>query len=153
MSKNTLSSQFRKIDVDSLAEDVFKEEDVVEANGSAGSRVDEKEVSNLISNGKHSEALKIMLNNPPINTKNSALKDNAFNIVLQILLAIRVTEIDKVVDSLTTDQIDVLMKYIYRGFESPTDGSSAHLLMWHQKTYDKGGVGAIVRVLTDKKRV
>ena len=151
MSKNTSSSQFRKIDVDSYSEDVFKEEETTE--NSAVNGVDEREVSNLINSGKHSEALKVMLNNSAVNTKNSVVKDNAFQTVLQILLSIRVTEIDKVVDSLTSDQIDVLMKYIYRGFEIPSDGSSAHLLMWHQKTYDRGGVGSIVRVLTDKKRV
>ncbi|CAG2104073.1 unnamed protein product [Medioppia subpectinata] len=152
MSKNTYSSQFRKIDVDSLGEDVFKE-DEPSADGLATNGVDEKEVSTLMNAGKHSEALKVMLNNSAINTKNSVMKDNAFALVLQILMSIRVTDIDKAVDTLSTDQIDVLMKYIYRGFESPTDGSSAHLLIWHQKAYDKGGVGAIVRVLTDKKRV
>lgn len=45
------------------------------------------------------------------------------------------------------------MKYIYRGFEQPSDGSSGHLLTWHEKVFAKGGVGSIVRVLTDKKRV
>jgi len=152
MSKNTLSSQFRKIDVDSLAEDVFKDDETTDALGAANG-VDEKEVSILINSGKHSEALKAMLSSSAISSKNSVVKDNAFNIVLQLLLSIRVTDIEKVVDSLTNDQIDVLMKYIYRGFESPSDGSSAHLLVWHQKTYEKGGVGAIVRVLTDRKRV
>jgi len=151
MSKNTLSSQFRKIDVDSLGEDVFKEDEP--SDGLATNGIDEKEVSALINSGKHSEALKVMLNNSAINSKNNVAKDHAFAIVLQIMMSIRVTDIDKAVDTLSTDQIDVLMEYIYRGFESPTDGSSAHLLIWHQKTYDKGGVGAIVRVLTDKKRV
>jgi len=154
MSKNTLNTQFRKIDVDSLTEDVFKDEDNGHTDGNGvGNGVDEKEVSNLINSGKHWEALKVMLNNTAINTKNSSAKDKAFTIVLKLLTNIKVTEIDKVVDSLTTDQMDVLMKYIYRGFESPHDGNSAHLLMWHQKTYDRAGVGAIVRVLTDKKRV
>jgi actin related protein 2/3 complex subunit 5 len=50
-------------------------------------------------------------------------------------------------------QIDLLMKYIYRGFESPSDGSSGHLLLWHEKVFEKGGLGSIVRVLTDKKKV
>ncbi|XP_054168565.1 actin-related protein 2/3 complex subunit 5-B-like [Oppia nitens] len=152
MAKNTLNSQFRKIDVDSYGDDVFKEEDATN-DGITTNGVDERQVSHLINSGKHVDALKVMLNNSAINSKNTAAKDNVFAIVLQILMSIRVTDIDKAVDALSTDQIDVLMKYIYRGFESPTDGSSAHLLIWHQKTYDRGGVGAIVRVLTDKKRV
>jgi actin related protein 2/3 complex subunit 5 len=152
MSKNTLNSQFRKIDVDQFSEDLFKDEDQTEAT-SPSNGIDEKEVSNLINSGKQSEALKLLLSSAPINTKNQMAKDKAFNTVLQLLLNIKVSEIDKVIDSLPFDQIDVLMKYIYRGFETPNEGSSAHLLIWHEKTYNKGGVGAIVRVLTDKKKV
>lgn len=50
------------------------------------------------------------------------------------------------------DLLDVLMKYVYRGFEIPTEGSSGHLLQWHEKVYSKGGVGSIVRVLSDTNR-
>lgn len=47
---------------------------------------------------------------------------------------------------------DVLMKYIYRGFEIPSEGSSGILLQWHEKVFAKGGVGSIVRVLSDTAR-
>ena len=50
------------------------------------------------------------------------------------------------------DLMDVLMKYIYRGFEIPSEGSSGHLLQWHEKTFAKCGVGSIVRVLSDTNR-
>jgi actin related protein 2/3 complex subunit 5 len=45
------------------------------------------------------------------------------------------------------------MKYIYRGFSEPTDNSGAILLTWHEKAYAIGGLGSIVRVLTDRKTV
>lgn len=54
----------------------------------------------------------------------------------------------------SNEQIDTLMKYIYRGFENPGDGSkSGHLLQWHEKVFNLGGIGCITRVLTDRKRV
>jgi len=53
----------------------------------------------------------------------------------------------------TVLQRDLLMKYIYRGFELPSEGSSPHLLFWHEKIFETSGVGSIIRVLTDRKRV
>lgn len=60
---------------------------------------------------------------------------------------------EPIVDALEErDLLDVLMKYIYRGFEIPSEGSSGHLLQWHEKAFAKGGVGCIVRVLSDTNR-
>ena len=65
----------------------------------------------------------------------------------------KTSEIEKIVDSLNEDEIDTLMKYIYRGFENSNVGNSGNLLVWHDKVYIKGGAGSIVRVLSDKKKV
>lgn len=59
---------------------------------------------------------------------------------------------DDCIAQLDRDLQDVLMKYIYRGFEIPNEGSSGHLLVWHEKVYNVSGVGSIVRVLADSKR-
>lgn len=71
----------------------------------------------------------------------------------QVLLSVSKSQMDQIIASLDKTQLDVLMKYIYRGFERPSEGSSAILLIWHEKVYNVGGVGCIVRVLTDRKRV
>ena len=42
-------------------------------------------------------------------------------------------EVEKAVKNLDKSEQDVLMKYIYRGFAEPTEGSSAILLAWHEK--------------------
>lgn len=70
-----------------------------------------------------------------------------------VLLSIKSAQMEDAVNALDRDQLDILMKYIYRGFESPSEGSSGHLLAWHEKIHAVAGVGCIVRVLTDKKRV
>lgn len=153
MAKNTFSSQFRKIDVDQYGENVFKDEDQLEASSPGSLTLDEKEITSLLNSGKQKEALKLALNSAPIGSKSQFLRDANFNLVLKILLSIRVSEIEAIVNELNFDEIDILMKYIYRGFEVPSDGSSANLLVWHEKAFNKGGVGSIIRVLTDKKRV
>ncbi|KAI1287930.1 Actin-related protein 2/3 complex subunit 5 [Halotydeus destructor] len=149
MSKLQVS---RKINVDLYAEDVFKDEEAGEVSSPAAG-VDEAEVKRLIQSAKYGDALNQLLLAAPFNSKNQAIKDSIAALVMQVLLAVKTSEIDKVIDGLSTDLIDVLVKYIYRGFETPTDGSSGHLLVWHEKAFAKGGVGAIVRVLTDKKRL
>ena len=34
---------------------------------------------------------------------------------------------------LSSEDIDILLKYIYRGFSEPTDSSCSFLLTWHEK--------------------
>ena len=67
-------------------------------------------------------------------------------------MSIKTNQMDECIAMLDRDLVDVLMKYIYRGFEIPIEGSSGHLLQWHEKVYNVSGVGSIVRVLTDSKR-
>ena len=77
-----------------------------------------------------------------------------FLFVVQVLLNKSIKpKMDDIIGSLDQSLLDVLMKYIYRGFEQPSEGSSATLLLWHEKVFSAAGVGCIVRVLTDRKRV
>ncbi len=61
------------------------------------------------------------------------LKDAAFQLVMKVLRSIQNSiEIENAVKTLGPDSIDVLMKYIYKGFEKePKD--SGILLNWHEK--------------------
>ncbi|XP_035915268.1 actin-related protein 2/3 complex subunit 5-C [Anopheles stephensi] len=152
MAKNTSSSAFRKIDVDQYNEDNFKEDDADQA--SSGMIVpDEAEINSLLNQGRNIDALKTVLQNAPLMCKNQQVKDNALGLTLRVLLSIKSSKIDAAIESLDDPELcDVLMKYIYRGFEIPSEGSSGHLLTWHEKVFAKGGVGSIVRVLSDSAR-
>nr|SVE92748.1 EOG090X0HLA [Megafenestra aurita] len=159
MSKNTSNSAFRKIDVDQYNEDNYKEEECGESQ-SPPVGPDEKEITNFLNQypfktkiGKNVEALKTVLRNAPVSSRNQMVKDAALNLVMLVLLSIKSAQMEDAVNALDRDQLDILMKYIYRGFESPSEGSSGHLLAWHEKIHAVAGVGCIVRVLTDKKRV
>lgn len=60
-------------------------------------------------------------------------QDRAGSIVLKVLISFKANDIEKAVQSLDKNGVDLLMKYIYKGFESPSDNSSAVLLQWHEK--------------------
>lgn len=53
--------------------------------------------------------------------------------MLKVLTNFKSSEIEQAVQSLDRNGIDLLMKYIYKGFEKPTENSSAVLLQWHEK--------------------
>ncbi|UYV63453.1 ARPC5, partial [Cordylochernes scorpioides] len=176
MSKNTSSSAFRKIDIDQYNDDCYKDEDVCDPVSSPTGPDEKEEVEQVWlksfrklpvvprfdketqfceictqSYRKSVDALKMLLKSAPLGSRNQAAKDSALCAILRVLLAIKTNEIERAVSSLDTDLLDVLMKYIYKGFEKPVENSSGHLLIWHEKTYAAGGLGCIVRVLTDKK--
>lgn len=150
MSKTTLSDRFRKVDVDEYDENKFvDEEDGAENQGGP----DEAEVDALLRQSNFNGALQAVLKNPPINTKNQNVKDRAAVLVVKVLSSFKSSDIEKAVSSLDKASVDLLMKYIYRGFEKPTDNSSAVLLTWHEKVVAVAGVGCIVRVITARKTV
>lgn len=150
MARNTLSSRFRGVDIDEYDENKFVD-DQDEAAEQQGPDV--SEVDNLIRQGDMMMAFHIALRNPPINSKNPAVKERAQAVVLRVLTAFKSSDIEPAVKSLDKNGVDLLMKYIYRGFEKPSDNSSAILLQWHEKAFAVGGLGSIVRVLTARKSV
>lgn len=60
-------------------------------------------------------------------------QERAQAVVLRVLTAFKSSDIEPAVQSLDRNGVDLLMKYIYRGFEKPSDNSSAILLQWHEK--------------------
>jgi actin related protein 2/3 complex subunit 5 len=150
MSKPSRNAAFRKVDVDQYSEENYVEESVAD-DGVTGPN--EAEVQGMLAKNRNTDALQYVLGNPPLNSKNQAVKNRALQSVLKVLLSFKAAEIDAAVASLDQNKLDVLMKYVYRGFELPSEGSSAQLLIWHDKVFAVAGLGSIVRTLTDKKRV
>ena len=60
-------------------------------------------------------------------------QERNFNTVLDVLTLFRASEVEKAVQGLNKDQLDILIKYIYRGFAYPTENSCGILLVWHEK--------------------
>ncbi|XP_031229056.1 actin-related protein 2/3 complex subunit 5-like protein [Mastomys coucha] len=112
MARNTLSSRFRRVDIDEFDENKFVDEHEEAAAAAGEPGPDPCEVDGLLRQGDMLRAFHAALRNSPINTKNQ-----------------------------------------YKGFEKPTENSSAVLLQWHEKALAVGGLGSIIRVLTARKTV
>ena len=152
MARNTNSNVFRTLDVDQYSEDIYKEDSqasdsnpLIDANDSL--------VESLLSSGKAVEALTHVLHNASLSIKDPKARDTNLAVSLRVLLSFKTSQIEAAVAGLDNESRDILMKIIYRGFEVPHEGSSAQLLVWHEKVYAVSGVGSIVRVMTDKKTV
>jgi actin related protein 2/3 complex subunit 5 len=152
MSKSTTNVDFRKVDVDQFEEEKYEEDAVID-DGVTGPN--DAEVQTLLSKGRLADALQSVLNSPPIASKNPAVKDKAAQVVMKVLVAFKSADIDAAIKDLDQSKLDVLMKYIYRGFELSSDGNGygAQLLVWHDKVFAVTGLGSIVRVLTDRRHV
>ncbi len=74
-------------------------------------------------------------------------------IVMEAIQSTKTADIQSILQQLNDAQVDTLAKYIYKGMSMPETFNPAQLLAWHEKTVELGGVGCIVRVLTDKKTV
>ncbi|KAG9281815.1 actin related protein 2/3 complex, subunit 5-like, b [Astyanax mexicanus] len=151
MARNTLGSRFRRVEVDGLEENsrfVEEQDEAAELQGP-----DTAEVDSLLRQGDMMSAFHVALRNPPINSKNPAIKEKAQAVVLRVLTSFKSSDIEPAVKSIDRNGIDLLMKYIYKGFEKPCENSSAILLQWHEKAFAVGGLGSIVRVMTSRKTV
>lgn len=87
-----------------------------------------------------------------MNSKDAHAKSAHAQKVFAALERLSDKQINETVDSLEQEPADILLKYVYRGLEVPTD-NTASLFKWQAKLTSKFGIGSIVRVLTDRKTV
>jgi actin related protein 2/3 complex subunit 5 len=151
MAKNLNDVQYRRLDVDQYDPDQF--DDAEEAD-TPGTGPDEAQVKQLLQSNRQAEALKVALANAPLKTKNQSIKDKATTTVTKVLTSYKASEIEKAVASLSDDEADLLMKYIYKAMEILADGQTCGLLLaWHSHVFNKCGHGSIIRVFSDRNRL
>mmetsp|Transcript_17744 Transcript_17744/g.36106 ORF Transcript_17744/g.36106 Transcript_17744/m.36106 type:complete len:148 (+) Transcript_17744:66-509(+) len=100
------------------------------------------------------QALKIALQDPPYNTRTIAVKEQSAMVAVKALLAIKEADADKALGALSAEELDVLMKYVYRGL-AMTKRDQDHykgLLKWHPKVLATAGPASIVRVMAEVAR-
>jgi actin related protein 2/3 complex subunit 5 len=96
--------------------------------------------------------LDTLLATAPAGSKDLGAKAAHADQVFAALDKIADSKIDVTIEAMTPDAGDVLLKYVYRGLETPSE-RTASLFKWQAKLSEKFGVGAIVRVLSDRKTV
>jgi len=109
------------------------------------------EVSSLLSSNNASRAIGVAIRDPPFETKDSSLKDEAYDVVSRVLEAISEAQIKDIVTGLELEDCDVLMKYVYREMDNQRNCSA--MLKWHAFLVDRAGIGSVVRAMTDRKTV
>ena len=120
------------------------------------SKLNIEKVEKLIQREKLVEAFReVLQHSAPNKSKNQQEKDIVLLLVMKILVSVNGEDnIKEFVKKLDGDgEKDILMKYVYRGFERPAHGSSAKLLIWNEITLSATGLGTIVRVFTDRNKV
>eukprot|EP01101_Sappina_pedata_P009872 TRINITY_DN5_c0_g1_i1.p1 TRINITY_DN5_c0_g1~~TRINITY_DN5_c0_g1_i1.p1 ORF type:complete len:144 (+),score=62.94 TRINITY_DN5_c0_g1_i1:50-433(+) len=106
-------------------------------------------VANLLNSNKFKDALTEALRSPPSAAKDQTIKDENSQIVVNVLTSIKEADVKKRSEELTNDQLDQVMKFVYKGFEFGEN--CAVLLKWHEVLLETGGGGCIIRALADKK--
>jgi len=109
------------------------------------------EVNGKLSMGNTSAALHAAVQNPPLGCKDQGIRDQSLLLVMSVVTTVQEKDIEKHVTALEQSDLDTLMKYIYRGME---DGeNSTKLLQWHAYVLAKGGIGTVVRALSERRTV
>ncbi|XP_008563086.1 PREDICTED: actin-related protein 2/3 complex subunit 5-like protein, partial [Galeopterus variegatus] len=85
MARNTLSSRFRRVDIDEFDENKFVDEQEEAAAAAAEPGPDPSEVDGLLRQGDMLRAFHAALRNSPVNTKNQAVKVKGVTLQLSLL--------------------------------------------------------------------
>ncbi|KAH9821087.1 actin-related protein 2/3 complex subunit 5 [Melampsora americana] len=159
-----MDNSYRKIDIDLYDQDALKEEELYEHDPRSieemcsDAKSKTQQARSLLSRADVPAVLQLLLTDPPYGPPSPELQ-SAQSLILSTLLdtlsTTRTSDIPSILSSLNSDQLDWLMKYIYKAMSLITidpNTPSAVLLNWHEKLTELSGTGSIVRVMTDRRR-
>jgi len=112
----------------------------------------EQAASAALGRSDYAGALSACLAEPPVASKDAAVKDANGAVVAKVLAGVPDASVQSVIDALDDDAVDVLMKYVHKGLSTVGDGNLA-LFKWHSKLVESHGLGPIVRAFADRKTV
>lgn len=107
----------------------------------------------LSSSGDISSAIQLATTEPPYSGDDTT-KLQYFSAVLEVLTQVRQADISNIVKSLSSEQQDVLVKYLYKGMSIPEGQKQGGILLaWFEKLTEISGVTPVVHYLSDRRIV
>lgn len=152
---------WRRIDIDALEHDTHltKADLIPDLPETPYEQVasNAQEIRLALSLGKFGPALELALSSPPYvaleQTKNLAL-ETVFEVLVSIKNNHNTNDFSGFVKQLSSDQQDVLVKYIYKIMETPFGAKQGALMLsWFEKTVEVTGMGSVVRYFADRRTV
>ncbi|CEP23463.1 unnamed protein product [Cyberlindnera jadinii] len=148
---------WRRIDIDALdPENTMTLEELTPEVPPVSSQEVSSKINNirtLISKGSHGDAILLAVDEPPYGADEQS-KELYLNTVIDIFSATKQTDIASIVKSLSLEQQNALLKYLYKGMASKKGQQQGGILLaWYEKTVEVTGLGPVVRYLTDRRTV
>lgn len=114
-------------------------------------------VKQTLSLGQFLQALQAALDTPPY-VADEATKELHAETVYEVLVSIKnnhsIGEFSNFVKQLSSDEQDILVKYIYKLMTTTYGAKQGGLLLsWFEKTVDVTGMGPVVRYFSDRRTV
>lgn len=107
----------------------------------------------LATSGDMGSAIQLATSDPPYSADDNA-KAVYFQAVLEALTQVRQSDIANIVKQLSSQQQDVLVKYLYKGMSVPEGQKQGGILLaWFEKLTQSAGVNPIVHYLSDRRTV
>ncbi|EGG05498.1 uncharacterized protein MELLADRAFT_36782 [Melampsora larici-populina 98AG31] len=159
-----MDSAYRKIDIDLYDQDALKEDELYEHDPRSAEEMlsdaqsKTQQARSLLARADVPAVLQLLLTSPPYGPPSPTLQKAQsliLSTIIETLSTTRTSDIPSILSNLNSDQLDWLMKYIYKSMSLITMDSntpSAVLLNWHEKLTELSGTGSIVRVMTDRRR-
>lgn len=152
MAKNMENTSYRKLDVDAYDPENYNENEDVGDTPVVGP--DERTMMSFLQANRLEDAVHAALLNPPLECKNQTVKDKSTMLVAKVLGTFKWSEIEPVVKKISSDEADVLMKFIYKAMElTPENALCQTLLAWHSLLVARFGLGSIIRVFSERNRL
>lgn len=157
----TIAKDWRRIDIDDYEHDAHMSREELIPDLPQTTTQDITQVSQqarqALSSGQFQEALGLVLENTPY-VADAQVKEAHAETVFEVLCSIKNNhsgnDFSSFIRNLSSEQQDVLIKYLYRIMATPYGAKQGGLLLsWFEKTAEIAGMGPVVRFLSDRRTV